>query len=455
MDVVMPQLGETVAEGKVSTWFKLPGDRVEAGENLFEIETDKVTMEVQALASGVLSEIRVKSGEVAPVGAVVAVIGDESVAQSPLPGPPPQGGREGASPSPLRGGDRGGGRTEPQQNGAAFKLSPFAETNTPTQNFGKASGPLGLKVTPLARRLIAQTGIDVSSGAERLKAKGAWRIGRAEVETLLGDGLLHASPLPGPPPQGGREAAASVDHAQPTGNTPGAHVAFNNIRRQTAERLAESWRTIPHAFQAVEVDFSAVDELRSPKKAEFATRHGISLTYLPFIARAVCLALEAFPHVNARLKGDGLAIQREINLGIAVDLAHKGLVVPVVRHADELSLTGLAKAIARQVEKARAGNLVPDDYSGGTYTISNNGSFGTLFTAPIINPPQVAILSVDAVRKKPVVIEGANGDSIAIRPVGIVGQSFDHRAFDGAYSAAFLAEVKNILETRDWPPDLA
>jgi len=454
MDVVMPQLGETVTEGKVSAWLKSPGDRVEAGESLFEIETDKVTMEVQALASGVLSEIRIKSGEVAPVGAVVAVIGAAATGIARTGAPDDAPGKAPSSPSRLVEEGREGGKVTPRQNGATFKLSPFAETNTPTQNFGKASGLLGLKVTPLARRLIAQKGINVSSVAERLKAKGAWRIGRAEVEALLGDGALHASPLPVPLPRG-REGIAPGLARKGQSGTISSYIAFTNIRRQTAERLAESWRTIPHAFQAVEVDFTAVDAVRSPKKVEFATRHGISLTYLPFVARAVCLALEAFPQVNARLEGDGLAIQRDINLGIAVDLAHKGLVVPVVRRADELSLTGLAKAIARQVEKARAGKLVLEDFSDGTYTISNNGSFGTLLTAPIVNPPQVAILSIDAVRKKPVATEGVNGDSIAIRPIGVVGQSFDHRAFDGAYSAAFLAEVKNILETRDWAPDLA
>jgi pyruvate/2-oxoglutarate dehydrogenase complex dihydrolipoamide acyltransferase (E2) component len=167
------------------------------------------------------------------------------------------------------------------------------------------------------------------------------------------------------------------------------------------------------------------------------------------------MAIADFPRVNARLEDDGLQLMPEVNLGIAVDLSHQGLVVPVVRAAAELTLTGLAKAIARQVEKARAGKLTPDDFSGGTYTISNNGAFGTLFTAPIVNPPQVAILSTDSVRKKPVVVESAAGDAIAVHPVGLVAQSFDHRAFDGAYSAAFLARLKEILETRDWAGELA
>jgi pyruvate/2-oxoglutarate dehydrogenase complex dihydrolipoamide acyltransferase (E2) component len=433
MDVIMPQLGETVSEGKVSAWFKSLGDAVARGDNLFEIETDKVTMEVQALSSGVLSEVRVNTGETAPVGAIVAVIGDAGAAN--LAPPPP----------PLRGRAGEGGQPQPHANRGPFKLAPFAETNTPRQNFGKATGPNGLKITPLARRLIAHNGIDLAGLAERVKAKGASRIARADVLAALGEARSEPpSSLPGPPPQGGRESPLPLSE----------RVAFNTIRRQTGERLAESWRTVPHVFQAVEVDFATIDRVRQAKKAEFQARHGVQLTYLPFIARAVAIAIADFPRVNARLEGDGLKLNADINLGIAVDLSHEGLVVPVLRNAAELTAAGLAKAIARMVEKARAKALGPDDFAGGTYTISNNGSFGTLFTTPIINPPQVAILSTDAVRKRPVVVEGEAGDAIAVHPVGVVAQSFDHRAFDGAYSAAYLQRLKQVLETHDWAREL-
>jgi 2-oxoglutarate dehydrogenase E2 component (dihydrolipoamide succinyltransferase) len=194
--------------------------------------------------------------------------------------------------------------------------------------------------------------------------------------------------------------------------------------------------------------------MRRAKKADFQVRHGVALTYLPFIARAVCIAIADFPRVNARLEGDGLRLSADINLGIAVDLAHEGLVVPVLKNADELTAAGLATAVARLAERARAKALGPDDFTGGTYTISNNGSFGTLFTAAIINPPQVAILSTDAVRKRPVVVESGAGDAIAVRPVGVVAQSFDHRAFDGAYAAAYLQRLKEVLETHDWAVEL-
>ena len=230
------------------------------------------------------------------------------------------------------------------------------------------------------------------------------------------------------------------------------------MRQRTGERLAESWRTIPHVFQAIEVDFTAVDRVRKKHKETFLRAHGIALTYLPFIARATCLAIAAFPQVNARFDGKALTLSRNINLGIAVDLDHNGLVVPVVRGADDLTLIGLAKAIRRQIDKAKAGKLSPDDLSGGTYSISNNGAFGTTFTTPIINAPQVGILSADAIRLKPAVVSTQEGDFVAPRMIGIIGQSFDHRAFDGAYSAAFLSRLKQILETRDWdeefPSDL-
>ena len=203
-------------------------------------------------------------------------------------------------------------------------------------------------------------------------------------------------------------------------------------------------------FQAIEVDFTAVDRLRKKHKETFLRAHGIGLTYLPFIARATCLAIAAFPQVNARFDGKALTLSRNINLGIAVDLDHNGLVAPVVRGADDLTLIGLAKAIRRQVDKAKAGKLSPDDLSGGTYSISNNGAFGTAFTTPIISAPQVGILSADAIRLKPAVVSTQEGDFIAPRMIGLIGQSFDHRAFDGAYSAAFLSRLKQILETRDW-----
>ena len=213
---------------------------------------------------------------------------------------------------------------------------------------------------------------------------------------------------------------------------------------------ATKLRTDGASVQAVEVDFFRVDQVRKTMRDAFKSKHGHSLTYLPFIAHAVCQALHEFPNLNSSVQGDGLVIHANVNLAIAVDLGPEGLVAPVIKHADNLSVSQLAGAINDVSSRARSGRLKPDDFSGGTYTLSNSGTFGTLITAPIINQPQVAILSTDGVRKKPVVLETSEGDTIAIRPVGILAQSFDHRAVDGAYSAAFLDKVRKLLENSHW-----
>jgi pyruvate/2-oxoglutarate dehydrogenase complex dihydrolipoamide acyltransferase (E2) component len=291
----------------------------------------------------------------------------------------------------------------------------------------------------LARRLIAQNGLDTEAVAQAALKDGVRLIDRRVIASYLLQSNSSALAVPKP--------------TEPV-SRPGSEIlTLNTIRRRTAERLAENWRTIPHVFQAIEVDFTAVEAARS-ERARFKAEQGISLSYLPFVARATCLALDGFPQVNAHFDAEVLTLLRDIHLGIAVDLNHQGLVVPVIRNAGDLSTLGLAKAIARVVDKARSGKLGPDDLSGGTYSISNNGAFGTLFTAPIINAPQVAILSVDAIRKRAAVIETAEGNFIAPRLIGMLGQSFDHRAFDGAYSAAFLSKLKSIIETRNWSEDL-
>src|ERR1700722_5089479 len=386
--IIMPQLGETVAEGKVLAWFKSIGDEIREGDNLFEVETDKVTIEVQAVVAGRLSEIRVRPGATAKVGEVVAVIGGDMTTKAPV---------STAAPVAM----------------ASQWRSPFEEVSTPTGRFGSAKGPNGIHLTPLARRLIAQGGLDLAGLATEAQRRGERRIDGAAVRAAISaQPATPTAPLPAPP------SPLPVSE----GNVPG------------------------------------VNRVPTSRKADFQATHGFSLTFLPFIARATCLAISAYPHINARFDGKALTLSRDVNLGIAVDLNHNGLVVPVVRRAGELTAIGLAKAIQRQTEKAKAGKLSADDLAGGTYSISNNGAFGTTFTAPIINAPQVGILSTDTIRLKPAVVSTAEGHFLAARMIGIVGQSFDHRAFDGAYSAAFLSRIKLILETRNWdeefPSDL-
>jgi pyruvate/2-oxoglutarate dehydrogenase complex dihydrolipoamide acyltransferase (E2) component len=416
----MPQLGETVAEGKILAWFKSVGDEIKEGDDLFEVETDKVTIEVQAIVAGRLSEIRVGPGASAKVGEVVAVVGDGAATNASTRG------------------------AVPAAKGAPWR-SPFEEVSTPTDRFGPAKGPNGIHMTPLARRLIVQHGLDLAVLAKDADPRSVKKIDGATVRAAIATHL--ASPAP----------PAAIE--PPIRSEPPVResdvITLNAMRRKTGERLAESWRTIPHVFQAIEVDFTAIDLVRKRRREAFQKAYGFSLTYLPFVARATCLAIVAFPQVNARFDGNALALSQDVNLGVAVDLNHNGLIVPVVRDSGDLTVIGLAKAIRRQIDKARAGKLSPDDLSGATYSISNNGAFGTSFTTPIINAPQVGILSIDAIRLKPAVVSTPEGDFVAPRMIGIVGQSFDHRAFDGAYSAAFLSRLKQILETRDWAEEIS
>ena len=388
MDVVMPQLGETVTEGTVTAWHKAAGEPVKANEVLFEVSTDKVDTEVPAPADGVLSEILVEAGATVPVGTRLAVIG-------------------------------GAG-----ESAGAAQPTAAAQTGTPAQG---RSIPLdsvprkdssGRPLSPAVRRLIAEHGLDPGaiSGTGR-----DGRITRQDVEALLAPETAESDLVP-----------------------------LGRMRKQIAEHMVRSKATSPHVLQAVEVDFHAVDRARDLHGETWRDKEGFSLSYLTFIAHAVCRAIPDFPHVNASIEGDNLHVHRRVHLGIAVDLGPGGLMAPVIRDAQEMGVAGLAHAIRKVAAAARDGSIGPDDLAGGTYTISNSGTFGTLITAPIINQPQVAILSTDGVRKKPAVVETAAGDAIGIRPIGVLAQSFDHRAIDGAYSAGFLARVREILEGTDW-----
>jgi pyruvate/2-oxoglutarate dehydrogenase complex dihydrolipoamide acyltransferase (E2) component len=406
--IIMPQLGETVAEGKILEWFKAVGDDIKIGDRLFEVETDKVTIEVESVVAGKLTEIKTGNGIVAKAGAVVAVLGGEAAAPAVVAAPKPQ------------------------------AMDAFEEVKTPLTNFGKAQTAEGLRITPLARRLLTQGNADMAALAQFAASKNLQKIEEQHVRTFLS-----AAPVakPSAPAQRPRFASGDV-------------VTLNTIRSKTAQRLAESWQNIPHVFQAIDVDFTEIELVRARHKERFKVETGSSLTYLPFIARAVCIALQSFPNINARFENNALTLMKDINLGIAVDLNHKGLVVPVVHAVQDFTLQGLAKAMARQIDKAKSGKMTAADMSGGTYSITNNGAFGTSFTTPIINAPQVAILSTDAIRKKPAVITTDLGDAIVPRLIGTVGQSFDHRAFDGAYAASFLSKLKETLETKKWAGEL-
>jgi pyruvate dehydrogenase E2 component (dihydrolipoamide acetyltransferase) len=448
MDIIMPQLGETVLEGVITTWYKKPGEAVAADESLFEVETDKVSTAIPSPVPGVVREILVETGVAVKVGTRLAVV--ETAAEA-------------------------GGTAGRETVTAASAVAPAAVQHSSVrssaglspQGVSSLAPRSGRKLSPVVRRLLAEAGLTPD------RVQGSGRDGRITKEDVLTriDGARRQVTLAGrtpvqletasraeriSPPQ--LQTAARMDHtpalSQAAAWPDDRVVPLNKIRRATAAHMVRSVATSPHTLQAVEVDFQNVDRARDAKGAEWKATEGFALTYLPFVCAATCEALAEFPLINASFGDDALIVHRRINLGIAVDLGFEGLLVPILRDANHKNVRGLAREIHTLVKKARNNTLVPDELSGGTYTISNSGSFGTLITAPIINQPQVAILSLDGVHKKPTVIEGQDGDAIAIRPIGVLAQSFDHRAFDGAYSAAFLRRLKQALETRNWRNEL-
>ena len=437
MNVLMPQLGETVAEGTVAAWHKKQGDTVEKNEVLLDVETDKAATEVPAPVAGVIASVLVPEGKTVDVGTVLAVIESEEAAEAAAASQVPE---EGATE-----GSAGSSGKRASAKRAARKTAKAAKTR------GRGGKSGRLRLSPVVRRLLAEHGIDAND------ITGSGRDGRitrkdvlafVEQRTAAETKPSVAEPVTEPAPVKSPAKPPAVPAGEAT------RVPFDRIRRVTAEHMVRSKSTSAHVMQAVEVDFSGVERVRMPLKKDWRSRQGFSLTYLPFIARATCLALRDYPNINSSVDGDALVLHPAVHLCIAVNLNFEGLVAPVIRNADSLTVAGLAHAIHDIGDRARKGKLDPDEYSGGTYTLSNNGSYGTLLTGAIINQPQVAILSVDAITKRPVVVESPQGDSIAIRPVGILAQSFDHRAIDGAYSAAFLQKIRSLLERKDWSEEI-
>ena len=407
----MPQLGETVTEGTITRWFKQVGDEVAVDDALFEVSTEKVDTEVPSAHAGFLRAVHVPEGETVPVGALVAVItptADEPI-EDAEPAPPPAP----ATPEPR-------------------PMRPAVATRRPAGG-SAADGDGDGFLSPVVRRLLDEHGLApddvVGSGS-------GGRITRNDVLAAATN-----------PRRGSATTAPDVAALTPLPQ-PGPDdevVEFTKARRATAEHMVRSLATSAHTLVATEVDYHQVDPVR--RRA--------ALSFLPFVARAAIDALGEFPHLNASVGDDQLIVHRRIHLGVAVDVGFEALVVPVVRDAGDLRLPALADAVATQAEKARAKRLTGEDLSGGTFTITNVGGYGTVVTAPVINQPQVAILSTDSVRMRPAAVRSATGEwTVAVHPLGNLSLSFDHRAFDGAYAAAFLARVRELLETRDWAEEL-
>jgi pyruvate dehydrogenase E2 component (dihydrolipoamide acetyltransferase) len=400
MDILMPQLGETVTEGTIITWCKREGDAVQADDVLLEIETDKASTEVPAPMAGVLARILVTAGQTVAVGTTLAVLETAEVLVVPR--------------AQLTG-----------ISTASVREQVAAVTATGRWIREPKLDPARQPLSPSVRRLLREHALDPA------QIVGGGRNGRIRRSDIL----------------------ARVQSAVPTANVRALGerlIPFNRMRKRTAEHMVRSKSTSPHVLQAVEVDFSAVVAVREKYKADWLQRYGVALTFLPFVAHATCRALAEYPALNASIEGEALRVHADVNLAIAVDLNFEGLVAPVLPRVQALTLAEIAVGIQAMTKRVRSGKFNPDELKGGTYTLSNSGSFGTLITAPIINQPQVAILSVDGIHKRATVIESEAGDSIAIRPIGVLAQSFDHRAVDGAYSAAYLRTLKGLIEARDW-----
>jgi len=480
-DITLPQLGETVTEGTITRWFKKVGDAVAADEPLFEVSTDKVDTEVPSPVAGTLTEIRVKEGDTVPVGTVIAVVGaasGASVQPAPAPAPAPVA-QPAPAPAPV---------AQPAPAPAPAPVAQPAPAPAPVMQPAAASVATATRtaipasvsnklLSPVVRRLVSEHGIDVNA----LVGTGPGsRITREDVLDFIdknGSAPKVAAPAQAPAPAPVAQVApaqAPVAHVAPaTPTAPAAPrvaappakftaaseretvISLSKIRRLTASHMIMSQAVSAHAFSVVEVDYANVDATRSEVKDQFKQSEGFTLTYLPFIARAIVDALAEYPNLNASIEGDNLVVHNYVDLGIAVDLEFQGLLVPVVRSADGKRLRAIAREISDLATRARSRKLTPDEIQGGTFTISNNGSAGSVLTMPIINQPQVAIMSTDAIVRKPVVARLSDGtESIAIHPVGNLAMSWDHRAFDGAYAAGFLAKVKRVLETQDWSAEI-
>ena len=409
MLITMPQLGETVTEGTIVEWFKGVGDSIAEDEVLFEVSTDKVDTEIPSPVAGIVSEILVGEGDTVAVGTPLAVVTSNGVTD-----------------------DDDTSTTAAKTPTATVALRP--EDDLPTER---------LEPAERTERLGLGAHVTRDDVAARLAARDA--------------------PLERPAPRA-RDAVSQPPKSQPsaapvTAGDRDSTEPFTTIRRRTAEHMVRSLATSAHTLVVMDADFSSVRRALDGERDSFRDEEGFGLTYLPFIARAVVDALSEFPRVNASVGEDALIVHRDVHLGIAVDLEFEGLVVPVIRHASELRVRALARAMHERSVAARERALGPDDLAGGTFTLTNAGGYGTLLTAPIISQPQVAIIATDGVSMRPVAIPlgDATGSEygVAVHPVGNLAMSFDHRAFDGAYASAFLGRVVEILESRRWVEELA
>lgn len=458
-DVKMPQMGESIAEGTIVRWLKQVGDSVKRDEPLFEISTDKVDAEIPAPASGVLSEIKVKEGETVAVNTVVAVInggGAQPAAEAPKPAaaappaepPPPE--QEAAPPT------QAAPPPKPEEPPPPAQAAPPAETAAPESKDESRN----VRSSPVVRKIAEEHGVDVS----QIDGTGiGGRVTKNDILSFIENRGATAPAAAAPATPQAQAATAQAATAQPkplkvpaveegeVGPPPFSDSdrytiePMSLMRRRIAERMVESRRVSAHVYSIMEIDYTETSRLRDKLKGEYQERDGVKLTFLPFIIKAIMEGLKKWPIINASVWGDQVVYKQDINIGVAVALDW-GLIVPVIRNADEKSLLGIARAVNDLGERARSKKLKPEEVQGGTFTVTNPGVYGGLVGLPIINQPQVAILGVGGIKKRPVVIN----DAIAIRQIGLVSLSYDHRIIDGAVADQFLAFVRDVMEKAEY-----
>jgi 2-oxoglutarate dehydrogenase E2 component (dihydrolipoamide succinyltransferase) len=433
-DVVMPQMGESIAEGTIVRWIKKVGDAIDKDEPLFEISTDKVDAEIPAPGTGVLLEIRVKEGETVPVNSVVAVIG--AAGEKPATGP-----RNATPPSAASTQTKDAASEESRHRGPDVPVVPVVPgvPGVPVSPVATLADLRRTRSSPLVRRIAETHDIDIT------QLHGTGISGRVTKKDILAVVESGAKPMAkAAAPAVARAPVAPI--APPLAFQPGENVRIEKmgiIRKKIAEHMVMSVHTSPHVYSAYEVDFGRIDEIRLKKKAEYEAA-GAKLTYTAFIAKATVDTIRQFPFSNASLDGENIVYKRDINLGIAVAL-DQGLIVPVIRNADERNMLGLCRAIQDLAARARSKQLKPEEVQGGTFTITNPGIFGAVFGLPIISQPQVAILGVGSIDKRVVVVD----DMIAVRPMCYLTLGYDHRLIDGADAGRFLQALKDRLQSFD------
>jgi pyruvate dehydrogenase E2 component (dihydrolipoamide acetyltransferase) len=470
VDVVMPQMGESIFEGTITKWLKKPGDKVERDEPLFEISTDKVDAEIPSPSAGVLKEIKIPEGQTVPIQTIVAVIDGvgSAAASAPAPAPaaPAPGKPAAAVPAPSA--------PAPAPTKAATPPPPPVQSTVPAASSSSSSGTERIHSSPLVRRLAKEHGVDLSS----IEGTGAGgRITKQDIEAAIAESAGAASgapeaalapPAPSvaarptpPPPAPAPAATAGGPAAHGTQYVPALQLGvpreriyFGNyevqplsvMRQKIAEHMVASKHVSPHVYSVDEIDMTKIAAIRAKAKDEFEKRYETKLTYMPFFVKAAVAGLRAYPTLNASLDGTNIVFHKEINIGMAVALDW-GLIVPVIKNADEKNLLGIQRNLNDLAERARSKKLKPEEVQEGTFSITNPGVFGGLFGLPVISQPNVGILGLGAIEKRPVVIN----DSIAIRSMCYVTLSYDHRVVDGAVAHQFLHKVKETLENWSEP----